>query len=67
MLTGCCSFVVVWVGVFVGGLFPVVVNYFIIINSGCIVDFLIGNVLVCIVGAVVDCANNSIVSLFFLL
>ena len=51
--------------IFVGGSFVVVVKYFIIIYFGFIVGFLVGNVLVGAVGAVVDCAIDSVLSLCF--
>ena len=55
--------IVVWVGVLVGGLFAVVVKYFIIVYSSSIVGFLVGNALI---GAVVDCTVDSVLSLFFI-
>ena len=61
-------FVVVWVGVFVGGLVLVIVGYFVIVCSG-VVGFLVGTVVDCIVivcfGTVVGCTVDSVVSLFF--
>ena len=55
--------VVVWVDVPVGGLSSVVVKYFIIIYSGSIVGFLVGNALVC---TVIDCTVDSVLNLSFL-